>query len=79
MTHFCSYYVFCVGSRSAGLLRLGIQARLHETTLTAGVSNLVKNEIQRIDISGTIVPERQVNTCHDIEHLTTSIIAPYQL
>jgi len=55
-----SYYIFCVGSRSGGYLRLGIQARMHETTLTATTSSLVLNEIQRIDVTATVVPEQQV-------------------
>jgi hypothetical protein len=33
---------------------------MHETTLTAGTSSLVLNEIQRIDINTTIIPEHQV-------------------
>jgi hypothetical protein len=43
--------LFCVGSRSSGYLSLGVEARMHETTLTAGVSSLVLNEIQRIDVT----------------------------
>lgn len=54
-----SYYLFCVGSR-ASLLRLGVQARLHQTTLTAGTSSLVQNEIQRVSVTATVVSEQQV-------------------
>ncbi len=57
---FFSYYLFAVGSRSGGLLQLSIQARLHETTLTAGVSSLVLNEIQRVDVTATVTAEQQV-------------------
>ena len=56
-----SYYLFCVGSRSGGNLHLSIETRMHETTLTALTSSLVLNEIQRIDIDATVVPEHQVN------------------
>ena len=59
MIHF-SYYIFCVGSRANGYLRLGIQARMHETTLTARMSSLILDEIQRIDINSAIVSEHQV-------------------
>lgn len=55
-----SYYLFCIGSRSQGNLRLGIRARMHETTLTEGTSSFVLNEIERIDINTTVVPEQQV-------------------
>ncbi|CAF3431137.1 unnamed protein product [Rotaria sp. Silwood1] len=54
-----NYYLFCVGSRTNGYLRLGIQARIYETTLTAGTSSFVLNEIQQIDINTTIISERQ--------------------
>ncbi|CAM4931088.1 unnamed protein product, partial [Rotaria socialis] len=54
-----NYYIFCVGSRSNGYLRLGIQARMHETTLTATTSSLVFNEIQRIAIATIVTPEQQ--------------------
>ncbi|CAF3664415.1 unnamed protein product [Rotaria sordida] len=54
-----NYYLFCVGSRVNGYLRLGIQARIYETTLTAETSSFVLNEIQQIDINSTIVSERQ--------------------
>jgi hypothetical protein len=33
---------------------------MHETTLTATTSSLVLNEIQRIDVTATVVPEQQV-------------------
>jgi len=33
---------------------------MHETTLTATTSSLVLNEIQRIDVTATVVPEEQV-------------------
>ena len=56
---FTSYYLFCVGSRSSSL-RLGVQARLHETKLTAGTSNLVQNEIQRITVTASVLSEQQV-------------------
>jgi len=52
------YYLFCVGSRSSSL-RLGVQARLHETKLTAGTSSLVQNEIQRITVTASVVSEQQ--------------------
>lgn len=39
---------------------MSIQARIHETTLTAETSSLVTNEIQRIDINATVTNERQV-------------------
>ncbi len=58
---FYSYYLFCVGSRTGGNLVLSIQARMHETTLTAVTSSLVLDEIQRIDIDATVTPEHQVN------------------
>ena len=45
-----------------GNLRVNAQARLHETKLTAGVSSLVQNEIQRIDVAANVVSERQVRT-----------------
>ncbi|CAF3954248.1 unnamed protein product [Rotaria sp. Silwood2] len=54
-----NYYLFCVGSRSNGFLRLGIQAQIYETTLTAGTSSFVLNEIQQIDINATIISEHQ--------------------
>ncbi len=57
---FYSYYLFAVGSRSNGYLRLGIQARMHETTLTAITSSLVLNEIQRINVTANVVAEQQV-------------------
>ncbi|CAF4343783.1 unnamed protein product, partial [Rotaria magnacalcarata] len=38
---------------------LGIQARMHETTLTATTSSLVFNEIQRIAIATIVTPEQQ--------------------
>ncbi len=60
-SHFVfSYYLFAVGSRSNGYLKLGVQARMHETTLTAGVSSLVANEIQGIAVRATVVSEQQV-------------------
>jgi hypothetical protein len=49
-----------VGSRSSGYLQLGIQARMHETQLTAITSSLVLNEIQRIAVTATVVSEQQV-------------------
>jgi hypothetical protein len=59
--YYCySYYLFCVGSRSTGYLRLGVQARMHETKLTSGISNLVRNEIQRINITPSLLSEQQV-------------------
>ncbi|CAF3637436.1 unnamed protein product [Rotaria sp. Silwood1] len=54
-----NYYLYCVGSRSSGYLRLGVQARMHETTLTATTSSLVLNEIQRIDVTATVTSEQQ--------------------
>jgi len=33
---------------------------MHETTLTAGVSSLVANEIQGIAVTATVVSEQQV-------------------
>lgn len=39
---------------------MSIQARMHETTLTAGTSSFVTNEIQRIDINTTVVNAQQV-------------------
>jgi hypothetical protein len=50
-----------VGSRTGGNLILSVQARMHETTLTSVVSSLVLNEIQRIDVNATVVPEHQVD------------------
>lgn len=55
-----NYYLFCVGSRASGYLRLGINARLHETFLTAGISSNVVNEIQRIDVISNVTVEEQV-------------------
>ena len=55
-----SYYLFCVGSRVGGNLVLSVQARMHETTLTAITSSWVLNEIQSISVTATIVPEEQV-------------------
>ncbi len=55
-----SYYFFCVGSRVGGNLVLSVQARMHETTLTATTSSLVLNEIQSISVTATIVAEQQV-------------------
>ena len=55
-----SYYLFAVGSRSNGNLRLGVQARMYTTTLTAGTSSLVANAIQRISVTPTVVAEQQV-------------------
>ncbi|CAF0819146.1 unnamed protein product [Rotaria sp. Silwood1] len=54
-----NYYLFCVGSRSSGYLRLGVQARMHETQLTATTSSLVLNEIQRIDVNATVTSDQQ--------------------
>ncbi|CAF2963963.1 unnamed protein product [Rotaria sp. Silwood2] len=54
-----NYYLYCVGSRSSGYLRLGVQARMHETKLTAKTSSLVLNEIQRIDVTATVTSEQQ--------------------
>ncbi|CAF3925163.1 unnamed protein product [Rotaria sp. Silwood2] len=54
-----NYYLLCVGSRIGGNLSISIQARMHETTLTAGTSSLVTNEIQRIDINATVTNEKQ--------------------
>lgn len=56
-----NYYLFCIGSRTSGNLMLSVQARMHETTLTAGTSSLVFNEIQRIDVNATVTPEHQVD------------------
>lgn len=56
-----SYYLFCVGSRTGGGLHLSFGARMHETTLTAVPSSLVLNEIQRIDVNATVIPEHQVD------------------
>ncbi len=56
-----SYYLFCVGSRTGGNLMLSVQARMHETTLTAGTSSFVFNEIQLIDVNATITLEHQVD------------------
>jgi len=39
---------------------LNVQARMHETTLTADTSSSVLNEIQRININSTITLEQQV-------------------
>lgn len=33
---------------------------MHETTLTEGTSSFVLDEIERIDINTTVVPEQQV-------------------
>ncbi|CAF1349598.1 unnamed protein product, partial [Rotaria sp. Silwood1] len=54
-----NYYLLCLGSRIGGNLSISIQARMHETTLTAGTSSLVTNEIQRIDINTTVTNEKQ--------------------
>ncbi|CAF3592631.1 unnamed protein product [Rotaria sordida] len=54
-----NYYLFCVGSRSSGYLRLGIQARMHATALTAKTSSLILNEIQRIDVTSNATSEQQ--------------------
>jgi hypothetical protein len=56
-----SYYLFCVGSRTGGNLILSVQARMHETTLTSVTSSLVLDEIQRIDVNATVIPEHQVD------------------
>lgn len=56
---FFSYYLLCLGTRVGGKLSLTIQARMHETTLTAGISTRVTNEIQRIDITSTVTDEKQ--------------------
>ena len=56
-----SYYLYCIGSRANGNLRVNVQARLHETKLTSGASSLVQNEIQRIDVVATVAAERQVS------------------
>ena len=55
-----SYYLLCVGSRVGGNLILSVQARMHETTLTATTSSLVLNEIQSISVTATITAEEQV-------------------
>ena len=49
-----------IGSRSSGNLRLSVEARMHETTLTALTSSLVLNEIQRISVTATVTDEQQV-------------------
>ena len=43
-------------------LRVNVQARMHQTKLTAGVSSQVQNEIQRIDVAANVASERQVRT-----------------
>ena len=58
-----------MGSSSSGYLRLGINARMHETNLVAGVSSLVQNEIQRIDVTATVVAEQQVGIIYTIEFI----------
>ncbi|CAF1415369.1 unnamed protein product [Rotaria magnacalcarata] len=58
-----NYYLFSIGSRVGGNLMMSIQARMHETTLTAETSSLVTNEIQRIDINATVTDERQNIVC----------------
>lgn len=50
-----------MGARVGGNLTLSIQTRMHETTLTAGVSSLVLNEIQQIHINTTVTNEKQVS------------------
>ena len=47
---------------------MGIQARMHETTLTATTSSLVLNEIQQIDVSASVTSEQQV-----IEKISSNI------
>jgi len=54
-----NYYLFCMGARVGGNLTLSIQTRMHQTTLSAGVSSLVLNEIQQIHINTTIINEKQ--------------------
>ncbi|CAF0745209.1 unnamed protein product [Adineta steineri] len=54
-----NYYLFAVGSRPNGNLRLGVQARMHETKLTASPSSLVLNEIQRITVDSSAISEQQ--------------------
>ncbi|CAM2722167.1 unnamed protein product [Rotaria socialis] len=54
-----NYYLFGIGARIGGNLTMSIQARMYETILTAGISSLVTNEIQRIDINTTVINERQ--------------------
>ncbi|CAF5195723.1 unnamed protein product, partial [Rotaria magnacalcarata] len=51
------YYLLCVGSRIGGNLVLSVEARMHETTLTATTSSLVLNEIQSISVIATVVAE----------------------
>jgi len=46
-----------VGSKSGGKLQLAINAKLQETTLTDQSSAFVQNEVQKITISSTIIPE----------------------
>ncbi|CAF3091006.1 unnamed protein product [Rotaria socialis] len=53
------YYLLCVGSRLGGNLVLSVEARMHETTLTATTSRLVLNEIQSISVIATVVAEEQ--------------------
>ncbi|CAF4377340.1 unnamed protein product, partial [Rotaria magnacalcarata] len=53
------YYLLCVGSRIGGNLVLSVEARMHETTLTATTSSLVLNEIQSISVIATVVAEEQ--------------------
>lgn len=50
-----------MGARVGGNLTLSIQTRMHQTTLSAGVSSLVLNEIQQIHINTTIINEKQVS------------------
>ena len=54
---FKSYYFELIGSRQSGSLNLALNAKMLDTTLNDQVSSNVKNEIQNIIISSTIVKE----------------------
>ncbi|CAF4171105.1 unnamed protein product [Rotaria magnacalcarata] len=69
------YYLLCVGSRIGGNLVLSVEARMHETTLTATTSRLVLNEIQSISVIATVVAEEQriVNSTNTSSNGTSEV------
>ena len=55
-----SYYIKLVASKSGGALTVSANAKMFNSKLNGKISSMVKTEVQEIEISSNVIPEKTV-------------------